>query len=105
MKVYVDANPKRLCVVAENGETFFADAKRRHTSNEAEYIAVIAALMKFPDVKEICTDSELVVKQLNGEYKVKKPELKLLNEKIVGMVGNSVKFTHVSDNPAGRLLK
>ena len=49
------------------------------TNNQAEYQAVIAGLetAKNLDVQEveIVSDSELLVKQCNGEYKVKDPDL------------------------------
>lgn len=51
------------------------------TSNRAEYLAVIAACtqaMKYfeYDSLVIYTDSQLVFRQLNGEYRVKNAELK-----------------------------
>ena len=49
------------------------------TNNQAEYKAVIAGLEKAVDLKadevEVISDSELLVKQCNGEYKVKDPDL------------------------------
>ncbi len=52
------------------------------TNNQAEYAALLAGLeraTKYTDVDITCVlDSELVVKQLQGEYKVKSPELKKL---------------------------
>lgn len=49
------------------------------TNNQAEYRAVIAAIKKAQeleaDVLEFFLDSELVVKQLNQEYKVKNQDL------------------------------
>ena len=53
------------------------------TNNVAEYTAVIHGLrkcLKEGDVQhiEICLDSELVVKQLNGQYKVKTPHMRPL---------------------------
>jgi len=54
----------------------------RATNNIAEYSAVVEAinLLKKYDVKSVVfrLDSELVVRQLNGEYKVKDPVLKKL---------------------------
>lgn len=58
------------------------------TNNEAEYQAVIFALKKFKalfgkklaensDI-EIRSDSELMVKQLNGEYKILEPKIQEL---------------------------
>lgn len=55
------------------------------TNNTAEYTAVLEGLRKaleFGDKVEVFSDSELVVKQLNGEYKTKKPHLKELHYKI-----------------------
>ncbi|MEJ7662389.1 MAG: reverse transcriptase-like protein [Hymenobacter sp.] len=52
------------------------------TNNQAEYAALLAGLdraRKHTDTELTCTlDSELVVKQLNGEYKVKSEQLKKL---------------------------
>jgi ribonuclease HI len=58
------------------------------SNNEAEYKAVIFAFKKFKQVFgkklaknseiEIRTDSELLVKQLKGEYKIKNPKIQSL---------------------------
>lgn len=77
------------------------------TNNYAEYEAVIlgfGALTKIvPAAKRSKTDvvvkmdSELVVKQMNGEYKIKNPSLKeqaARLKKIMATFG-SVSFTHV----------
>jgi ribonuclease HI len=52
------------------------------TNNEAEYKALILGLeaAKKAGAKEVKSylDSELIVKQLNGEYKVKSPNMKKL---------------------------
>jgi ribonuclease HI len=58
----------------------------RATNNQAEYRAIIAALEKAVSLgaEEVIlnSDSELVVKQLNGSYRVKKPSLKPLYQKV-----------------------
>ena len=54
------------------------------TNNEAEYTAVIRALelvkekfaQAFPAEIDFYSDSELLVKQLNGEYKIKAPHIR-----------------------------
>ena len=55
------------------------------TSNQAEYYALIAGLMlaKKLGVKELTVkgDSQLVIKQMRGEYKVNDPTLRKLYEK------------------------
>ncbi|MFA5358965.1 MAG: ribonuclease HI family protein [Patescibacteria group bacterium] len=71
------------------------------TNNQAEYIAVIEALAAAKElgVKELdfFLDSELVVKQLNGEYKVKNKELSSLFVKIWNATQSfsKVKYRHV----------
>jgi ribonuclease HI len=56
------------------------------TNNQAEYRAIIAALQKAISLGarqvELNSDSELVVKQINGSYRVKKPALKPLYQKV-----------------------
>lgn len=68
----------------------------KKTNNQAEYSAVIKALELIkktkikPSPKEISffLDSELVCKQINGEYKIKNPELKVLNEKVNKLISS-----------------
>lgn len=55
------------------------------TNNVAEYTAVLEGLRKaceLDDSVEVFSDSELVVRQLKGEYKTKKPHLKELHYKV-----------------------
>lgn len=55
------------------------------TNNEAEYIALILGLEKaaeFGKQIKVTSDSELLVKQIKGEYKVKQVHLKSLKEKV-----------------------
>ncbi len=70
------------------------------TNNYAEYSAVIAAIDKLNelDVKEadFYLDSELAVRQLNGQYKVKNEGLKALHSKVLNSIGTmNISFTHV----------
>jgi ribonuclease HI len=70
--------------LAEKGEVVKADSCfiGIHTNNQAEYLALIAALefalaVRVEEV--VChLDSELVAKQLKGEYNVKNVELRKL---------------------------
>lgn len=56
------------------------------TNNEAEYYALIRALERVKGLGEsslvVCSDSEFLVKQLRGEYKVKSEKIKPLYEKV-----------------------
>ncbi len=60
------------------------------TNNEAEYHALIEGLRALqewkPDHIEIYMDSKLVVEQVKGAYKVKKPELQLLHHKAMELL-------------------
>ena len=71
------------------------------TNNQAEYKALIRALekaleLKFEDVSAFL-DSELVVKQLNREYKVKNKDLAPLFLEVYNLsrAFKSIKFSHV----------
>lgn len=77
------------------------------TNNVAEYTAVIHALAKLKSLLgsdkasqahvRVHADSELLVKQMNGEYKVKNPELIKLFVELHNAQQDfaSVSFTHV----------
>jgi ribonuclease HI len=60
------------------------------TNNEAEYHALIEGLKAVapwnPDRLEIFLDSNLVVEQVKGKYRVKKPELQKLNEQAMELL-------------------
>ena len=71
------------------------------TNNKAEYTALIKAL-KLADLYgakslNCYLDSELVVKQLKGEYKVKNPALKSLHKQVRTLEEgfSSVEYFHV----------
>ena len=61
------------------------------TNNEAEYEALIEGLKAVtewkPDRLEIFLDSKLVVEQIKGTYRVKKPELKPLYDEAKKLLG------------------
>lgn len=75
----------------ERGEIFKKYSQylgENFTNNEAEYLAVIFALKKFKQIFgkklaknseiEIRSDSEFLIRQLNGEYKVLDPKIQPL---------------------------
>lgn len=71
------------------------------TNNEAEYRALLAGLAEARrqqvDVIDCFLDSELVVKQLNGLYRVKKYDLKSLYEGVRALAAGftRISFMHV----------
>ncbi len=72
----------------------------KKTNNEAEYTAVILAIQKLIDHKEqeatFYCDSQLLVKQLNGQYKVKAPTIIPLFKQIKALTQNmNLKFNWV----------
>lgn len=71
------------------------------TNNQAEYKALISALSvakKLKAQEAVCyLDSELVVRQLLGEYKIKNPGLKELFKKTSSLISSFLKidFKHI----------
>ena len=66
------------------------------TNNEAEYQALITALEYLKDVRpseaEFRLDSELVVRQLTGQYKVKEPRLQSLHARVTMLLNAVPKY-------------
>ncbi len=71
------------------------------TNNQAEYLALIAALERAISLGvkkvDIYLDSELVVRQLNGKYRVKNTRLKSLFQEVKRLAGQleAVTVTYV----------
>ena len=67
------------------------------TNNQAEYRAIIAGLEKAIKLGvrqvKVYSDSELVVKQINGRYRVKNTSLRILYENVVKLIGSLEKFS------------
>ena len=82
------------CVIKDDKGTLVASISRclgATTNNQAEYRAVIAALEKAVSLGArqvvLYSDSELVVKQINGQYKIKHAALRPLYMEIVRLAG------------------
>jgi ribonuclease HI len=96
MLIWVDGaargNPGPAAIGAvikdEQGATLARISQRigKTTNNQAEYRALIAALEKAVQLGarkvSVYSDSELVVRQITGRYRVKKAELKPLFQKV-----------------------
>lgn len=70
------------------------------TNNYAEYSAVLLALKHIEDYRTgkitFYLDSQLVVRQLNGEYKVKHANIKDLHKQIIEKISDlNISFHHV----------
>ena len=106
LTIYTDGGARGNPGPAGLGVVMYADGKiiKRHsrylgktTNNQAEYRAVIDALQHAQEMgaKEIdlVMDSELIVKQLNREYRVKDKELGQLFVQVWNLTLGFSKFT------------
>ena len=89
MIAYVDGSPvlNKVAVCIQGKYHVYNISTLNHfslhlTNNEAEYLAVQYAMYFNPAITEIRSDSQLVVNQLNGVWKINKPELRTLNTRI-----------------------
>ncbi len=98
--------PAGMAVVIydENGKLIGQHSKfiGRATNNQAEYKALIFGLEKAKNLRakeaRCFLDSELIARQLTGQYRVKDKDLKPLFAKILQLTNNfdSVTFRHIS---------
>lgn len=87
----------------EDGRTMaeLSEYLGKQTNNYAEYSGLLAALTYAlehgPKALKVFSDSELMVKQIKGQYKVNNPALKELHGKARGMIGqlDSFVISHV----------
>jgi ribonuclease HI len=99
-------------VIERAGEPDIEEAGKigRMTNNQAEYTALVRALERAlalgPAHKvELYSDSELMVKQMRGEYKVKNGDLKPLFEegrRLADRFSHGVAFHHIPREQNGR---
>ena len=114
LSVYVDgsggSDPGYGFFVKETGESFY-EKKPNITNNQAENLAIIAALKKFhgsDDEIIIFSDSKNSVSQLNHEFAINNEQLRNLAREAWGIIG---KFSNLSiiwvprkENMAGKML-
>jgi len=87
----------------EKNQEYFAGKKYLGvaTNNVAEYSALVLGLQKAEEmgIKSLSCflDSELIVKQLHGIYRVKKPELKIFFNQVKSLMASfqEISFSHV----------
>lgn len=85
-------------LVIEEGSKFLG---KNETNNVAEYGALIVGLSKSmkhsTEIIHVYSDSELIVKQLSGIYRISKPHLRELAEQVRKLVKNfkMVTFQHI----------
>ncbi len=75
----------------------FSEYIGKATNNEAEYRALIRGLKEVINLKtlsvDIYADSELIVKQINGKYKVKNERMLALHTKVMEIINELNKWT------------
>ena len=96
--------------VKESGESFY-EKKSDITNNQAEYLAIIAALKKYVESNEeviIYSDSKNTVNQLNHEYAINSEHLKELAREAWPIIAkfSNLKIIWVprKENLAGKML-
>ena len=114
ISVYVDGsggeNSGYGYFVKETGESFY-EKKSNLTNNQAEYMAMIAALKKFVNSNDeiiIFSDSKNTVSQLNHEFAINNEQLRVLAREAWNIIG---KFSNLTltwvprkENLAGKML-
>jgi ribonuclease HI len=114
ISVYVDGsggeNSGYGYFVKETGESFYEKTPNL-TNNQAEYLAIIAALKKFVNSEDeivIYSDSKNTVNQLNHEFAINNEQLRELAQESWSIMG---KFTNLTvtwiprkENLAGKML-
>ncbi len=93
-------------VIFKDGKELFRNGKKvgNTTNNQAEYLALIEALNYLiekninSNIISIFSDSELLVNQINGKYKVKSESLIPLYKKAKSILNNfkNIKVYHIS---------
>jgi ribonuclease HI len=109
---YIDgsAGGKYSFVVEKGGEIFKVGVFRKLgiTSNQAEYLALLEVLKRFPKQDLlIYSDSKLLVNQMNFEFAIRNRKLKMLaREAWRRMKGRYVKIKWIPRkyNKAGKLI-
>lgn len=111
MNIYCDGATTRVCYIFE-GERPTVLQIPKGTSNQGEYWAVINALLEathrdFDDVT-ILSDSQLIVRQLGGDYKIRDKGLQVLAYLAQGLASKidkvEYKWIPREENPAGKVL-
>lgn len=112
--VYVDGgggdSPGFGYYVAETGETFY-EKRSGITSNQAEYLAILAALKKFAgsgSTVTILSDSKNTVMQLNHSYAINSEALRDLARQawplMAAIPGLKIEWVPRAKNLAGKML-
>ena len=96
--------------IKETGESFYEE-RNGLTNNQAEYLAIIAALKKFQNSSEqivIFSDSKNTVNQLNHEFAINNEQLRTLAQEawlLIPKISDlQIKWIPRKENLAGKML-
>jgi len=96
--------------IKETGESFYEE-KPGLTNNQAEYLAIIAALKKFQDSSDeivIFSDSKNTVNQLNHEFAINNVQLRAFAQEAWLLIPKiphlEIKWIPRKENLAGKML-
>ena len=110
LKIFIDGacrgnpGPAGIGIVFFDGKKNLKEISKaigEATNNIAEYSALIFSLIEALALKaeriQICSDSELVCRQLGGKYKIKNPKLKFLYDEALTLFKcfKSVEIKHI----------
>ena len=97
-------------VVTKDGKTVHEHAEFLgvHTNNYAEYRGLIAGISKAlelgADEVEFVMDSQLVIRQITGQYRVKSPDMLALHEDAKNLASMIPKVTFTNVRRSERLI-
>ncbi|AGI85962.1 Phosphoglycerate mutase family [Candidatus Methanomethylophilus alvi Mx1201] len=97
-------------VVTKDGKTVHEHAEFLgvHTNNYAEYRGLIAGISKAlelgADEVEFVMDSQLVIRQMTGQYRVKSPDMLALHEDAKNLASMIPKVTFTNVRRSERLI-
>jgi len=113
--IYVDGGTRNsnICIVnKETSECIVQRRKGKLTNNELEYLALLYALEyikdKYPNERiRIFSDSQLIVKQMKGDYRITTDNLRVLYNKCKPMMNKKIRLIWISRdfNLAGHVLE
>lgn len=114
LSIYVDGsggeNSGYGYFIKETGESFY-EKKAKITNNQAEYMAIIAALKKIGPTEQqitIYSDSKNTVSQLNHQYAINSEQLRILAQQAWSYMSKmpNLKIVWIprSENLAGKML-
>lgn len=114
MTIYVDGSgwdgrESKWCVQIGRQLPVITISTVKYTSNEAEYMALITALQdERAKNAEILSDSQLIVNQVNGAFRVKEQRLRAFHQQATNLIekrGATLRWISREVNAAGKALE